>query len=208
MSPGIFCPRCGGPGPLVEGFCAKCYPEVKNFAKAKREIVLVRCPRCGRHFFRNVESSVTDAVKTAVRTILEQPEFEVRLEGEMAYVTVRGTINGVRIEKMLPIHVNIASKTCADCSRLSGGYWEAKVQLRSGEQVNPAALKSTGRHLQKVANWYEEAKGGVDYFFVSREAAEEAVARLKKRADITRSGKLKGMRAGKRLVQMTYSVRV
>jgi NMD protein affecting ribosome stability and mRNA decay len=179
---------------------------VREFAKAKREIGVVRCPVCGRHFFRGKESSVTDAVKTAVRTVLEQPEFEVRLEGEMAYVTVKGTVNGVLIEKALPIHINIASKTCAECSRLRGGYWEAKVQLRSGEQVNPAALRSTARHLQKVANWHEEVKGGTDYFFVSREAAEEAVARLKKRAEITRSGKLKGMREGKRVVQMTYSV--
>jgi nonsense-mediated mRNA decay protein 3 len=237
---GEFCVVCGRTDlPLVDAVCADCFVQSHALLTAVESPTVVICPTCGArrvgaHWERSGASELMGAEDLAPMVAVH-PEAGVRriewtetglnpmlreLEG-VAQVRFRGT------ERTLPVHltVKIEHRTCEECSRRTGRYYTAIIQLRGPEGRNrlpPRELrtilwemfervfKEARADWKKALSWKEELPEGWD-FYVTDTLAARALARLLKSrlgAEFKESATLWGRKKGKDVYRVTLCLRV
>ena len=134
-------------------------------------------------------------------------------------------IRGVERTVDLPFSVRIDHRTCPECSRRSGRYFTAILQLRGPEDERPAekapALrarldaewdrlwKEARPDWRRALQWREELPEGWDCYF-SDTLAARAVARLAKQragASLKESASLFGRKDGRDVYRVTFCLR-
>ncbi len=240
MSDGEFCVVCGATGrALVDGVCAECAADRTALVRMPQRVEVVVCPTCGARRVGQVwERSGASLLLTAedLSPFLEiHPEAGIRTVGwEVVSTTptVREYVGhadvrfrGVQRNVDLPFSVRIEHRTCPDCSRRSGRYFTAVLQLRGPEHERPAEkapalrarLDREWEHLWKEArpdwrralSWREELPEGWDCFFTDTLAAR-GVARLAKQrfgASLKESASLFGRKDGRDVYRVTFCLR-
>ncbi len=236
---GEFCVVCGATGrALVDGVCAECAADRTLLVSAPQRGEVVVCPHCGarqvaNHWDRAGSSPLLTAEDLAP-FLTVHPEAgvrRVRWEETQATATVREFVGratvvfrGARREVEVPLSVRLVSKTCPDCSRKSGRYYTAILQLRGmtdrlTEKPAPlrARLDAVWKDLMADArsdwrhavSWREELPEGWDCFFTDTLAAR-SVARLAKQrfgAKLTESASLFGRKHGQDVYRVTFCLR-
>lgn len=234
-----FCVVCGATGrPLVDGVCSECAADRAVLVSAPGRAVVVLCPHCGARQVRDHwERSGASPLLTAedLTPLLEvHPEVglrRVRWEERSATATVRELVGTAHVvfrgavrDVEVPLSVRLEHRTCPDCSRKSGRYYTAILQLRGpaeGPTEKAVALRSRLDALwtelmrearsdwRKAVSWREELPEGWDCFFTETLAAR-SIARLAKQkfgASLKESASLFGRKNGQEVYRVTFCLR-
>lgn len=227
-----FCPRCAKEtDELFEGLCRDCYLETAKFVEVPQNISVLVC-RCGRsnekkRWVQNasveemIERVVTSSIKkdksTDVR--LEYEPFEVNGKTKVPVnVVARKIVGGREIEKCAHVVFTIIPQTCDVCSRISGGYYEAIIQIRGSryrqEQVLELVERIVGQYKDtdkfSFITQVQDSKGGIDVYLGSSKIAGKIEQESKRiynvASKITHS--VFGMKDGRTLNRITILLRI
>lgn len=239
MTESEFCVVCGATDrPLVDGVCAECAADRTTLLSAPQRAVVTICPQCGaRQVGAHWERAGSSPVLTSedLTPFLEIPPEvgvrRVRWDETSVTATVREFVGharvrfrGVERDVDVPLSVRTVHKTCPECSRKSGRYYTATLQLRGpaeGRAEKPAVLRARlaeewtrlVREMRpdwrKAVSWREELPEGWDCFFTDTLAAR-AVAKLAKQrfgVSVKESSSLVGRKNGQDLYRVTFCLR-
>lgn len=233
---GRFCPKCGSSDkPFYKGFCIDCYvkdhPEILQVG----DIILKQCPKCLRVFSKGKwasgrTESIEGIIASKVKTLLKSPTITTKLIGknlkkETYEVAVSGKLGDETVTLTQTADVLYQKETCNVCSRKSGNYYEALVQLRPhGKEVDLDRMKSAMVFLRNEARAlvkkdrnaeifrHELAKNGIDIYFGSLRVAKIALQHLQAtyHPKVKESYTLTGLdrASGKKRYRVTFSVRL
>lgn len=167
------------------------------------------CPRCGR---KNGEIAF-------IGNFCERCRGEMqRAEPEAVLVPLCRTCGRIKLggwreksEELLReagAQVRFVPQLCVDCSRRSGGYFEAIIQLRGSAENTAKARDELVERMERgsFVSKVEQLREGVDIYAGSR---KEALAALREmRLKHTSAAKLFGVKDGRRVYRFTYCVRL
>lgn len=202
----LICPKCGKTSDkvaFIDAFCVECYPV--NI-KVPDTVELEQCTRCGRARLKGEwttcnERKISELVLSKCRGDFESAEYD--LERQTAVFVTR---HGAKVERVIPVEMK--KTICPQCSRISGGYFEAIIQLRGNKaKMEKYALMLISRLEKKtfIAKT-EEKDEGLDLYVGNSKAVVALMGNLGVRALITK--KLVGRDQGKRLYRTTFLVRL
>jgi nonsense-mediated mRNA decay protein 3 len=239
MESAEFCVVCGATGRvLVDGVCAECAIDRTPLVTAPQRVVVVICPTCGaRPVGTRWERSGSSSLLTADDL---NPHLKIHPEVGLRRVdweeisttpTVRQFEGHARVafrgaERTVPItlSVRIDHRTCPDCSRKSGRYFTATLQLRGpaeGPFEKAPALRArldaewvrlvheARPDWRRAVSWTEPLPEGWDCFFTDTLAAR-GMARLAKQrfgASLKESATLFGRKDGRDVYRVTFCLR-
>jgi nonsense-mediated mRNA decay protein 3 len=236
---GEFCVVCGATGrPLTDGVCPQCAADRTELITVPKRAVVVICPHCGA---RKAGSRWERAGSSPLLTAEDMAPFlqihpevglrQIHWEEISSTGTVRELVGTAEVgfrgaEKDVEVALSVRTEhqTCQDCSRKSGRYYTAVLQLRGG--LERANEKSPALHSRldgswsnllaecrpdwrKAMSWREELPEGYDVFFTETLAARAVakVAKQKFRATIKESATLFGRKNGQDIYRVTFCVR-
>ena len=235
----ITCPRCGRECyRLFDSVCKDCFFETFKLIELPHVLHVRICSACGAHFHRsrwedvgNIEDVVLKAVEDALLIHNEAGDVEVYLEPReiTPYMyMVRAEVDAVVREE--PVHaeaeteVRIQRSACDMCSRESGGYFEAIIQIRAAgrfptEEENKRSMtiaresmesmRKKGDRLAFISEEVEQ-KGGIDLYMGSMNASRQVCRLINSElgGNFSESPTLVGMKDGKNLYRITFAVRL
>ncbi|MCJ7640181.1 MAG: hypothetical protein MUO70_10010 [Euryarchaeota archaeon] len=224
------CPSCGKSS---YGVCERCLATSHTISAIPSFISIKVCPTCSDHFFngRWIDEDTNSAVAKAIGEALNIDPNEAALT--LVSNQVSPTIVHAHFEinvsgagepyKSFDVEVRVNRATCDRCSRISGGYYESKVQIRANHRrperteldraleiagINIDLVQKTDR-LAFIAKtiWLRE---GLDLYIGSVKAAKRIARALLREmgGTISDSAKLTGRRDGKDVYRVTYLVRL
>ncbi len=239
MADGEFCVVCGRTGrPLVDGVCADCAADRTELVTAPLRGTVVVCPHCGArevggHWERAGASRLLTAEDLApfLRIHPEVGVRRVRWDETNATATVREFLGhadvvfrGVPRTVDVPLSVRLLSRSCPDCSRTSGRYYTAILQLRGPTERRLERSADLRARLARVwdrvvadarPEWrravsFDEARPeGIDVYLRETLPAR-SIARLAKQkfgASVTESASLFGRKDGHDVYRVTFCLR-
>jgi len=234
-----FCAACGRTGrPLVDGICADCAADRTTLVAVPEHAEVVLCPTCGARLkgrqWEGAGSSSALGADDLAPFLVYAPEAglrEIRWEEVRSTATTRELLGrarvvfrGVEREVELSLSVRTVHRTCPACSRRSGRYYTAIVQLRgSGDRraerardlrerlaaVWQSIVREARADWRDACSWREERPEGWDCFFTETLAAR-SIARLARQrfgATVTESASLYGRKDGQDLYRVTFCLR-
>jgi nonsense-mediated mRNA decay protein 3 len=239
MEEGEFCVVCGVTGrPLVDGVCAVCAVDRTVLLSAPERGTVTVCPTCGAremgaHWERRGASRLLTAEDLSP-FLAVHPEVgvrRIRWEETGATATVRtylghahAVFRGATRDVEVPLSVRVISKTCPDCSRKSGKYYTAIIQLRGpleGRKERPVELRARlerawGAILHEspskwrdALSWTEARPEGWDCYFTETLPARSIarLAKLRFGASLKESASLFGRKDGHDVYRVTFCLR-
>ncbi|HTT72687.1 MAG TPA: 60S ribosomal export protein NMD3 [Thermoplasmata archaeon] len=237
---GEFCVVCGATErPLVDGVCAECAADRASLVTAPKRAQVVLCPHCGArlvkdHWERAHSSPVLTAEDLAPFLVVH-PEVgirRVRWDEVAATGTVRELLGhadvgfrGARRDVAIPLSVRTEHRSCPECSRKSGRYYTAILQLRGPADDRPeratdrrarldAAWNEVAREIRPewrhAVSWREERPEGWDVYFTDTVAARSVARLVQQRfgGAFKQSASLFGRKDGRDVYRVTYLVRL
>lgn len=189
-----LCPVCGK---ISNGICKECDERI-NFQKAELVVpnlkICVKCGRCfiGQKTYKNAEEGIKHGFhlsmpgrqkkKLNIESISEfQKGFKVLVQGE----------HDEEYEEILIIPQRFV---CSPCSRMSGKYYEAILQLRSDDKSRLEKASEAAVEIMKPRGISEmkEVEGGKDIYAQDVSSARKAAKALQLQfgAEIKSSAKL------------------
>lgn len=236
-----FCVLCGRTDvALVDGLCPDCFAKRSPLVWVEGHPTVIICPTCGarkvgQHWERAGASPTLLGSDDLTPLLSIHPEVALRrirwtetigdpaqrtFQGE-ADLRFRGTERTVGVELPVRVHGN----TCPECSRRSGHFYTALIQVRgTSERLRgpPRALRDrlerafesvmgdAKAEWRRAFSWREERPEGWDYYLTDTLAAR-SVARLAKNrlgAELKESATLWGRRNGRDVYRVTFCLRV
>lgn len=186
-------------------------------AKIPKAIIFTECGQCGLVKLKNrwVEFDPKKIIENQVKFSRSMTKWEFEpVKSKQVLITVFGEEDGLpkKEEYTLPWKPN--KITCTNCGRITGGYYEARIQLRGhldGMIIESVHLMlDKMREKNRMAFYREEtAKGGIDFLIGDRKAAKQIAKQLEyKGAEVKVSFQLFGRKDGVDIKRMTYSIRL
>jgi len=231
LTPKSVCPSCGEPS---DGICERCLAQGRTIAAVPEFLTIKICPTCSDHFFKgrwlkdNLDKAIEHVVEEALTIDADEATVEVVLnEVTQTMVRARLEVDVPYMEdtqhKSLDVNVRVDRASCDRCSRISGGYYESKVQIRADRRAPDdaellRALEIATRTVdsaQKVDRLAFIAKTiqlkeGLDLYVGTVKAAKRIVRALVREmgGNFSDSAKLVGRRDGKDVYRVTFAVRL
>lgn len=235
----ITCPRCGREcNRLFNSVCRDCFFETFKLIELPHVLHVRICSTCGAHFHRgrwenigNIEYVVLKAVENILFIHNEAGDVEIYLEPrEITPYTykVRAEVDAMIKEE--PVHaeaeteVRIQRTACDMCSRESGGYFEAIIQIRAAGRFpteeekrrcmaiareTMESMRKKGDRLAFISDVLEQ-KEGIDFYMGSMNASRQVCRLITSElgGSFSESPTLVGMKDGKNLYRITFSLRL
>ncbi len=235
----ITCPRCGREcNRLFNSVCRDCFFETFKLIELPHVLHVRICSTCGAHFHRgrwenigNIEDVVLKAVENILFIHNEAGDVEIYLEPkEITPYTykVRAEVDAMIKEE--PVHaeaeteVRIQRTACDMCSRESGGYFEAIIQIRAAGRFpteeekrrcmaiareTMESMRKKGDRLAFISDVLEQ-KEGIDFYMGSMNASRQVCRLITSElgGSFSESPTLVGMKDGKNLYRITFSLRL
>jgi len=153
------------------------------------------------------ESELTHKILKSAKGSFENARAEFTADG-LCVLTFIVKKDSSFIETKRVVPIEFLPAICTDCTRSSGGYYEAIIQIRGDEERVKKFQEKFLRDISRASfvSKIEEMKEGADIYVGSKAAAAELLRSYRKKP--TRSAKLFGMKDGKRIYRTTYCVRV
>jgi nonsense-mediated mRNA decay protein 3 len=203
----LVCPRCGRTSDkvaFIESFCIDCYP---LSIKVPDRVELEQCARCGRIRLRGEwtpfsEKKLADLVLSRCKGDFIDAGYG--FEHQTAWFLVKG--GSARVERKIPLLIR--RTVCPQCSRISGGYFEAIIQLRGDRRRMDKYADMFVKRLQKKTfiTKTEEKDGGLDLYIGNSKAVVAMMGEMGLKVLMTK--KLVGREEGKRLYRTTFLLRL
>jgi len=208
----IICPRCGANSndiKFIESLCVNCYQINVKLPKSS-EAKFTKCKRCGKMLFKG-EWQKFD-IQKVIRNLFKKSKGEfdsVDYDLSREVLIFKKEKEGVEkiLEIPFPLEMNV--NICPDCSRMSGGYFEAIVQLRGD---NLERLKQYGNSLsarlkeKTFVTKVEEKKEGIDLYIGSSKVVLKDLHDRNIPCVISR--KLFGKKEAKLIYRTTFLIRL
>jgi nonsense-mediated mRNA decay protein 3 len=237
--PGEFCVVCGREDlPTVEGVCADCFAKRTPLVRVEGRPLVVMCPTCGARkvgqLWDRRGASTLLSPEDLMPLLVVHPEVGIRRVrwsegGKNALLreieaSVDLGIRGQTRTETVRFEAKVEHQTCPDCSRRSGRFYTAVIQLR-GEEDNhehPRALRErlderweelmpqTRASWRSSISWKEELPEGWDFYFIDTLAAR-SIARFGKvrlGGSLKESATLWGRKHGQDVYRVTFCLRV
>ncbi|HIH36489.1 MAG TPA: hypothetical protein HA232_01095 [Methanocellales archaeon] len=229
----LFCPNCGQRS--ENGLCTQCFLEQFDLVNCPPLLVAKVCTTCGS-CFRNgkwVECDLNSLTTSTVRSQLNinpaAEDVHISLVPEIfgenmrVHAHVDAMVRGRAVSEDFDVDVRIARKSCDRCRLITGGYYEAIVQLRAENRYPTSEERSRCKditanvinQLQKSNRMtfisdIKELKEGIDIYVVPIHAGDQVSKAIAERfgGQISRAAKLAGRREGKDVYRVSFSVRL
>jgi|SRR5665647_138404 len=235
----ITCPKCGREcNILFDSVCKDCFFETFKLIELPLVLHIRICSSCGAYFHRskwedigNVEDVVLKAVEKALFIHNEAGDVEIYIEPReitpfiyMVRAEVDAVVRGEPIHAEAETEVRIQRTACDICSRESGGYFEAIIQIRAAGRFpteeekrrcsaiareTMESMRKKGDRLAFISDVLEQ-KEGTDLYMGSMNASRQ-VCRLiisEMGGSFAESPTLVGMKDGKNVYRITYAIRL
>lgn len=224
------CPSCGESS---YGVCERCLARGRTIAAMPRFLSIQVCPTCSDHFFKgrwmneDTNHAIANAVEEALKIDVEEAAFTIVLDQiSPTIIHARIEINVSEAEgphESFDVDVRVNRVACDRCSRISGGYYESKVQIRADHRTPERAeleraLEIAARTIDLTLKedrlafiaktiWLRE---GLDLYIGTVKAAKRIVRTLLKEmgGNFSDSAQLIGRRDGKDVYRVTFVVRL
>jgi nonsense-mediated mRNA decay protein 3 len=235
----VICPKCGKECEKLFGsVCRACFLENLKLIDLPLVLHTRICGRCGAYFHKSKWESIgklEEIVLRAVEDVLfvHSEAEDVKLYLEPRELTPYIYLVKVKVDAFVreePVHaeaeteVRIIRTACDMCSRESGGYFEAIIQIRAAGRfpteeerkrclaITREALenmKKKGDRLAFISNT-DELKEGIDLYMGSVNASRQIcrIISFELGGNFTESPTLVGMKNGKNLYRITFSMRL
>ena len=233
----MFCVKCGRDcEEQINGLCMECFLDGRKLMVLPHHVDLQRCTNCEEFNVRDhwIEISEEDAVQEAALTgLMAIPEAQVVSVGTFAQAQDDRTyevkvqadlaINSYIVQAEASTIVRVKNNVCKRCSRQLGNYYEATMQIRSGEKDLDDSLRDEivrrirdSVELQSKTNRQlfitkvQEVPGGVDIMLSSISLARSLTKDLVESygAESKESASLVGQSSdGIDIYRLTYLVR-
>jgi nonsense-mediated mRNA decay protein 3 len=206
----LICPKCGKGSDTTEffeAFCVDCYPFQVKIPKGIR---LEKCKACSRIRLKGEwqgydRKRIEEHVASKARGDFVSAEFDLESSVCSFVFGSRGKETVMKENVDFEIH----DTTCPDCSRASGGYFEAIIQLRGEKEKVERKAQKLGTELGRrtfISKW-EEMHGGQDLYVGSTRIVFETLQKVGLKPSKI-SKKLTGRREGKKMYRTTFAVRI
>ncbi len=216
------CIVCGKEGDFK--ICGSCFAE-RNTLAYLPSIEIERCGRCGSFRFGKGWTKIDDvsAIEKGVfENLVVFPDFNVEsFEVLKNSVVVTGSIYGDRVSVKIPLNLRIRTITCPRCSKESGGYYEAIVQIRAQKRsLRNEEVESAMKIVEKILGEsdgekdfllrFEETNSGIDFYFGSRKIGEKVSKAIADEigGSVFRSKKLHTRIDGRDVYRFTFLIRL
>jgi nonsense-mediated mRNA decay protein 3 len=196
------------------------------------------CSGCGAYFhknrwedFGNLEDTVLKEVNNSLLVHSEAVDVEVYLAPReltpYIYVVkaeVDAVVRGEPIHAEAETEVRVQRTACDMCSRESGGYFEAIIQIRAAGRfpteeerkrcsaISREAMENMRKKGDRLAfiSYVQEQKGGVDLYMGSMNASRQVCRLITSElgGSFSESPTLVGMKDGKNLYRITFAMRL
>ncbi|MBI2084082.1 MAG: hypothetical protein HYT70_00495 [Candidatus Aenigmarchaeota archaeon] len=216
----IFCPKCGRTvSKLYSGLCGDCFLEKFSFAdKLPDKLLITECRECGRFYlgekdFHTLEGAIEKFFKGLKFKELHSVTY--RVSKDNIHATLHARISGMKKEEEKEISLKHPLVVCKICNMKFSGYFNATLQVRGNVNIDKVS-KEIERKVDELKKEDKMAfvsgsakkRGGIDYYFGSKSAADKVARFLKSRyrtkTKITRT--LYGMKEGKKVYRDTILV--
>lgn len=235
----ITCPKCGTEcDKLFDSVCKNCFFETFKLIELPLVLHVRICSGCGAYFHRsrwenigNLEEVVLKAVENALFIQNEAGDVELYLEPKeitpyiyMVRAEVDAVVRGEPVHAEAETEVRVQRVACDMCSRESGGYFEAIIQVRAAgrfptdeEKKRSVAIareamegmKKRGDRLAFISD-FQEQKEGIDLYMGSMNASRQVCRMIISElgGNFAESPTLVGMKDGKNLYRITFAMRL
>jgi nonsense-mediated mRNA decay protein 3 len=235
----ITCPKCGTEcDKLFDSVCKDCFFETFKLIELPLVLHVKICSSCGAYFHRSrwenigsLEEVVLKAVENALFIHSEAGDVELYLEPKeitpyiyMVRAEVDAIVRGEPVHAEAETEVRVQRIACDMCSRESGGYFEAIIQIRAAGRFPTeeekrrcvaiarealASMKKKGDRLAFISD-FQEQKEGIDLYMGSMNASRQVCRMIitELGGSFTESPTLVGMKDGKNLYRITFAMRL
>ncbi|WP_091934100.1 60S ribosomal export protein NMD3 [Methanolobus profundi] len=234
-----ICPKCGNGTPrLFQGRCKSCFLE--NFTLAEIAPVLHAkiCSTCGARNIRNrwvnegnLESIIIQTAEDALLVHEMAGDIEIYIEPRAqtpyiykVHIEVDAMVLDEIFHQSLDTEIRVVRESCDMCSRISGGYFEAIMQIRASKRIPSQEemaecitiangvlerLRNKGDRLAFISSSLD-IKEGVDLYVGSSNAARHICREINSQlgGTFTESASLQGRKEGKNVYRITFSLRL
>ena len=238
---GEFCVVCGRTDlPLTDGVCPECAAEQRPLVWVEGHPTVVLCPTCGsrkvgQHWERRGSSPTLLGGDDLTPLLSVHPDAGVRrvrweeIEGDSGQRLFQGAVD-IRfrgLEKTLGVElpVKVHGTTCPECSRKSGHFFTAIIQVRgTSERLRGSStalrdrldraftsiLPDAKKEWREAFSWREELPEGWDYYLTDTLSARSIarVAKSRLGAQLKESATLWGRKDGRDVYRVTFCLRV
>jgi nonsense-mediated mRNA decay protein 3 len=206
-----ICNRSSADTKFFGEFCSYCV-ESKMQKKLPDEVELTVCHRCGmikskggymEHTSEALEDALSQVIKGYRIRLMSADEDSVTLK-----ITEDLPEYSVTVNKK--IHIKWKKQMCERCNRISGGYYEAVIQLRGSDS------EKMERFVNRVTRYFEkrnefitkvkEADNGLDIYLSNKKLAAAYLSSHD--VEFVPSYTLYGLKQGKKVYRHTYAVRI
>jgi len=235
----VTCPKCGIECSTLFNFvCRDCFFETFKLIELPLILHVSICSNCGAHFHKsrwenigNIECVLLSAVENVLLIHTEAKDVKVYLEPKeitpyvyIVRVEVDAMVNEELVHAAGETEVRIQRKACDTCSRESGGYFEAIIQIRavgrfpSEEEkrrcstISRKFIENNQKKGDRLAfiSQTRDTREGLDLYIgsttVSRQTCRLITSILGGR--FAESPTLIGMRDGKNIYRITFAIRL
>jgi nonsense-mediated mRNA decay protein 3 len=224
------CPSCGE---RSYGLCERCLARGRTIPATPSFLSIQVCPTCSDHFFKgrwineDTNGAVAKAVEEALKIDPDEAAFTIVLNQISptiihAHVEIDVSQMGGSNESF-DVDVRVNRVACDRCSRISGGYYESKVQIRADHRTPERT--ELDRALELAATTIELAqktdrlafiaktmwlREGLDLYVGTVKAAKRIARALLRETGgtLSDSAKLTGRRDGKDVYRVTFVLRL
>ncbi len=208
----MFCIKCGKKA-IAENFCKEHLLEGKKLFDVDVIGKIYFCD-CGSYYIKRwekigkepkefVESFIRDKIKS--RHKITKEIIDIKQIGTVfkIKITCKGLIKPYNLEKTETkiLTIKLKKRKCDICTKLSGGYHEAVIQIRGKNKEK--IMKDVKIPSTAVV---EKTKDGYNIKFIKKSDARRVVNNAKF-SEIKKSYKLVSSKKGKKLYRDFYSIR-
>ncbi len=210
----IYCPTCNRSSDdtrFIGSFCEFCI--IKKIEKNIPEsITIYHCRFCNK--IKEVNTFVEPKKRSfagAVQSVLKlNNEWKVKVndfsDSEIDCVFIK-TYEGEKVAFPKMLKYKFAKETCERCERISGGYYEALVQLRGDWDRINSLIRNITKYVERREGFIakiESVPNGKDIYVSNKMMMNEFFNDYDLKP--TRSFRLYGVKRGKKVYRNTYSL--
>ena len=199
----MFCIKCGKPA-KIDNFCNECFLEREILFTAK-DFTFIYCDLCGLD-----EKELVDKIKGSIKSDNKISNIKVHMKkvGNKVHTTITciGEIENLEKEDVKKILVILRQKMCDLHVKLSGGYYEAAIQVRGEhkESILKYVLKSVP---EKSIVGVDNPPEGYNVKIMRKANAAAVAKHLREKYEVKASFKLVGSKKGTKLYRNFYAIR-
>ena len=228
----MICIKCGKREAVFKGLCNECTWE-SAVVESPGSVSRIICPKCGAIKVGNAWShnhSEAHWERKSLETFRINEPFRITGREVVGFnkrrdfidAKITASLDGDIREFSFTIPYSEDKISCPTCNKITGSYFEAKVQIRgmtgkvtdkmvdAGKKLVEFVENNRTRDHQSFISKVEDVKDGVDIYLGKRKDGDTFAKNIKAReiCSVVISNTLAGVREGKQFYRLTYMIRL